>query len=61
MGESTGLPYSETHLYTIHAQLTVLFNYDQTFYGLRFNPCDAAGYMGFSVAGEMLTQIGRTT
>lgn len=54
MGEATGLPYSETYLYTIHAQLTALFNYAQTFYGLRFNPCDAAGYMGSSVAGEML-------
>ena len=51
MGEATGLPYSETYLYTIHAQLTALFNYAQTFYGLRFNPCDAAGYMGSSVAG----------
>lgn len=47
-------PYSETYLYTIHAQLTTLFNYAQTFYGLRFNPCDASGYMGSSVAGEML-------
>ena len=54
MGEATGLPYAETYLYTIHAQLTALFNYAQTFYGLRFNPCDAAGYMGSSVAGEML-------
>ena len=27
MGEATGLPYSETYLYTIHAQLTALFNY----------------------------------
>ena len=54
MGEATGLPYSETYLYTIHAQLTTLFNYAQTFYGLRFNPCDASGYMGSSVAGEML-------
>lgn len=54
MGESTGLPYSETYLYTIHAQLTALFNYAQTFYGLRFNPCDAAGYMDFSVVVEML-------
>ena len=54
MGEATGLPYSETYLYTIHAQLTALFNYAQTFYGLRFNPCDASGYMGSSVAGEML-------
>ena len=54
MGKATGLPYSETYLYTIHAQLTALFNYAQTFYGLRFNPCDAAGYMGSSVAGEML-------
>lgn len=42
------------HLYTIHAQLTALFNYAQTFYGLQFNPCDAAGYMGSSIAGEML-------
>lgn len=41
-------------LHTIHAQLTALFNYAQTFYGLQFNPCDAAGYMGSSVAGEML-------
>lgn len=54
MGEATGLPYSETYLYTIHAQLTALFNYAQTSYGLRFNPCDASGYMGSSVAGEML-------
>ena len=54
MGEATGLPYSETYLYTIHAQLTALFNYAQTFYGLKINPCDAAGYMGSSVAGEML-------
>ena len=54
MGEATGLPYSETYLYTIHAQLTALFNYAQTFYGLRLNPCDASGYMGSSVAGEML-------
>ena len=54
MGEATGLPYAETYLYTIHAQLTALFNYAQTFYGLQFNPCDAAGYMGSSVAGEML-------
>lgn len=37
-----------------YAQLTALFNYAQTFYGLQFNPCDAAGYMGSSVAGEML-------
>lgn len=54
MGEATGLPYAETYLYTIHAQLTALFNYAQTFYGLQFNPCDAAGYMGSSIAGEML-------
>lgn len=37
MGEATGLPYAETYLYTIHAQLTALFNYAQTFYGLQFN------------------------
>ena len=43
-----------SYLYTIHAQLTALFNYARTFYGLRFNPCDASGYMGSSVAGEML-------
>ncbi len=48
------VPYAETYLYTIHAQLTALFNYAQTFYGLQFNPCDAAGYMGSSIAGEML-------
>ena len=45
MGEATGLPYSETYLYTIHAQLTALFNYAQTFYGLRFNPCWLHGFL----------------
>lgn len=38
----------------LYAQLTALFNYAQTFYGLQFNPCNAAGYMGSSIAGEML-------
>lgn len=32
VGEGTGLSYSETYLYTIHAQLTALFNYAQTYY-----------------------------
>lgn len=53
-GEATGLPYSETYLRSIHSQLTALFNYAKTFYGITVNPCDAAGSMGSSSAGEML-------
>lgn len=45
--------YSPTYLRTIHNDLSSIMNYAVTFYGLRNNPCRAAGSMGSSRAAEM--------
>lgn len=50
----TGRPYSPVYLRTIHDQLTAIFNHAVRFYGLRENPCKAAGSMGRSKGKEQL-------
>lgn len=45
--------YSQTYLRTINNQLSAILNYACAHYGLRANPCKAAGAMGKSKAGEM--------
>lgn len=48
-----GKPYSETYLRSIHTQLSAIFNYAVTNYGLTQNPCLIAGSIGKSNADEM--------
>lgn len=45
--------YSPTYLRTINNQLSAILNYACAHYGLRANPCKAAGSMGKSKASEM--------
>lgn len=45
--------YSGTYLKTINNQLTALFSYARKYYNLRTNPCEQAGSIGTSKAGEM--------
>jgi len=51
--DEKGKPYAETYLRSINNQLTAVFNYAVTYYGLRENPCHKAGTMGRKNADEM--------
>lgn len=51
--DENGKPYAETYLRSINNQLTAVFNYAVTYYGLRENPCHKAGTMGRKNADEM--------
>ena len=44
-----GKPYSPDYLRSIHSQLSAIFNYAVTIYGLRNNPARSAGGMGKEV------------
>jgi integrase len=46
-------PYSQTYLKTIHNQLSAIMNYAVKHYHLASNPCQVAGSIGRSKAGEM--------
>jgi len=46
-------PYSQTYLKTINNQLSAIMNYAVRHYRLSANPCQAAGSIGKSRAGEM--------
>lgn len=48
-----GKPYSPTYLRSIHSQLSAIFNYACTNYGLAQNPCRVAGSIGQGHAEEM--------
>lgn len=48
----TGRPYSPVYLKAIHDQLAAIFNHAVRFYGLRENPCRAAGSIGSSKGPE---------
>lgn len=48
----TGQPYSPVYLRMIHDRLAAIFNHAVRFYGLRENPCTAAGSMGRSKGPE---------
>ncbi|MGL5756630.1 MULTISPECIES: N-terminal phage integrase SAM-like domain-containing protein [Bacteria] len=50
---SSGNPYSQTHIKTIHNQLTAIFNYAIKFHSLQENPCHKAGSIGKKHAEEM--------
>ncbi len=52
--DENGKPYSGTYLKTINNQITAIFNYAVTYYGLKENPCHKAGGMGQKNADEML-------
>jgi len=51
--DETGKPYSQTYLKTVYNQLSAILNYAVTHYNLPSNPCQAAGSIGKSKAGEM--------
>lgn len=51
--DNNGKPYSQTYLKTIHNQLSAIMNYAVSHYGLKSNPCHAAGSIGKSNASEM--------
>lgn len=51
--DEKGKPYSQTYLRSIHSQLSAVMNYAVKFYGLRVNPCKAAGAIGKDNADEM--------
>lgn len=46
-------PYADTYLKGIHSHLSAIMNYAVKYYGLRANPCRAAGSMGKAKAEEM--------
>lgn len=50
---SSGNPYSQTYIKTIHNQLTAIFNYAIKFHSLQENPCHKAGSIGKKHAEEM--------
>ena len=51
--DENGKPYSQTYLKTVNNQLSAILNYAVSHYGLRSNPCHAAGSIGKSKAEEM--------
>lgn len=51
--DENGKPYSQTYLKSVHNQLSAILNYAVSHYGLRQNPCHAAGSIGKSRASEM--------
>lgn len=51
--DENGKPYSQTYLKTVHNQLSAIMNYAVSHYGLRTNPCHAAGSIGKGKAAEM--------
>ena len=51
--DDKGNPYSQTYLKSVHNQLSAILNYAVSHYGLRVNPCHAAGSIGKSKASEM--------
>lgn len=51
--DENGKPYSQTYLKTMNNQLSAIMNYAVKHYGLASNPCQAAGSIGRSKAGEM--------
>lgn len=51
--DEKGKPYSQTYLRSVHSQLSAVMNYAVKFYGLRVNPCKAAGAIGKDNADEM--------
>ena len=51
--DENGKPYSQTYMNKIHSQLSAIMNYAVKFYGLRVNPCKAAGAIGKGNAEEM--------
>lgn len=51
--DADGKPYSQTYLKTMNNQLSAIMNYAVKHYGLASNPCQAAGSIGRSKAGEM--------
>lgn len=48
-----GKPYSMTYLKTLNTQLSAILNYAVRYYGLKENPCIAAGSIGKKSAEEM--------
>ncbi len=51
--DEDGNPYSKTYLKTINNQLSAIMNYAVKHYGLKTNPCHAAGSIGNSHADQM--------
>lgn len=51
--DENGKPYSQTYLKSVHNRLSAIMNYAVSHYGLRANPCHAAGSIGKSKASEM--------
>lgn len=51
--DEKGRPYSQTYLKSVHNQLSAILNYAVSHYGLRVNPCHAAGSIGKGKAAEM--------
>lgn len=51
--DEKGKPFSQTYLKTINNQLSAILNYAVSHYGLRMNPCHAAGSIGKGKAEEM--------
>ena len=52
--DESGRAYSPVYLKTLNNQLSAVFNHAVRYYGLRENPCRAAGSMGKSKGREML-------
>ena len=50
--DKDGRPYSSTYLKTVNNQLSAILNYAVSHYGLRSNPCHAAGSIGKSHANK---------
>ena len=48
--DENGKPFSKTYLKTINNQLSAIMNYAVRYYGLKDNPCRAAGSIGKSHA-----------
>ena len=48
-----GRGYEQTYLYSIHRELSGIFNFGVKFYGLGSNPCRLCGPIGREGAGEM--------
>lgn len=51
--DEKGKPYAQTYLKSVHNQLSAILNYAVSHYGLRTNPCHAAGSIGKGHASEM--------
>ena len=54
MTDSSGNPYSQTYLKTVHNQLSAIFNHAVRHYDLPVNPAAKAGNMGTEEKREML-------